>query len=421
MPQHEISPASAGQLVAGHIDAFFLAFLVSILVAPLLRWLAVRNGIVDRPDPGRKMQTEPVAYLGGVAIFLGWLVGVMFSGMVVVGGAERTRDTILPFSLVFGATVIMVTGLIDDVYKIAPRVKVGGQFLAAAALAWSSQNMGTKLVIDTFEAVGFSVPFELAYVLGAAVIAMFVVGGCNAMNLLDGLDGLAAGVTAIMSLGFLFIAVQLGTRISGADLGQEPIMMCLAILGAVMGFLPYNFNPANMFMGDAGSLLLGYLCVSTILLFANAPNGGPILVTAALIVFALPIMDMVLTISRRALKRQALSQADKRHLHHKLLGVFQRFDLPQNLSVKLAVLTMYGLAATFTILGCLMVFLRWRYILAVFFAIFGFVVVGAYKAGRQELLLESQPENEKEDLSASPSQAERSSELTDPASTSGTP
>ena len=173
--------------------------------------------------------------------------------------------------------------------------------------------------------------------------------------------------------------------------------MCLAIVGASLGFLPYNFNPANIFMGDTGSLLLGYLCVATILLFADSPTQGPRLVTAALIVFALPLTDLFLTVSRRALNGKPLSVADKGHIHHKVLLIFQHVIPSPNLCIKLAVLVMYALAGVFTVLGCSLVFLRWRYVLVVFFTVFGFILVGAYKSGRRQAILDQMQNEELQD------------------------
>ena len=384
------------EIVAGYAPVFFTALLISFLITPLNRWLAIRNGIVDWPDLKRKNHLEPVAYLGGVSILLGWLGGVVVSFAVTPHGQDSAlhvaQSVSFPWPLVFGATVITVTGLIDDVYGISPRVKIGGQFMAAAAMAMSSQSLGTKLVGDTFAAIGFEVPWLVAYMLGAVLIAMFVVGGCNAMNLLDGLDGLAAGVGSIASVGFLFIAGYVAIHLPDPQTDAVRIVMCLATLGALLGFLPYNFNPANIFMGDAGSLLLGYLCVSTILLYADASHNGPMLVMAGLIVFALPITDTVLAISRRVLQSNPISMADNEHLHHQLLRTCERLNVGPNAHVKLAVLMMYLISAGFALLGCALVLLRWRYVLAAFLTFFGFIFVNAYKSGRRRALLaDSQP------------------------------
>jgi UDP-GlcNAc:undecaprenyl-phosphate GlcNAc-1-phosphate transferase len=379
-------------VVGDNIGVFFVAFVLTIMFVPVVRWLAVRKGIVDLPDVERKDHLEPIAYLGGVALLMGWLAGVVYGFYK----APQWGHFNFPVALIFGATVITVTGLFDDVRGISPRVKVGGQFIAAAALAWSSQNMGTELVTDVMAAVGVKVPFFVAYHLGAAVIAAFVLGGCNSMNLMDGLDGLAAGVAGIVCIGLLFIALNGGLLEADPALGRLQIVMCLAIVGAVLGFLPYNFNPANIFMGDAGSMLLGYLCCTVILLFAAAPYRGPGLVTAAVIVCALPIVDMILAVSRRILQGSPVSQADHEHLHHRVLSVVMRLNLSKPISVKISVVLMYLMTTAFAVLGCSLVFLRWRYVLAVFVALFGFIVVGAYKAGRYRALFGDQHTSERE-------------------------
>ena len=223
-----------------------------------------------------------------------------------------------------------------------------------------------------------------------------VVGGCNSLNLLDGLDGLAAGVSGIAAVGFLFIALYVAAHpypdSSFFDLRADPvrIVMSLALLGAVLGFLPYNFNPAKIFMGDAGSLLLGYLCVATILEFAYVSYVGPLLVIAALIVFALPIADTTLAIVRRKMRGQPIFSPDNQHLHHLCLRYAKRLGLGPQASVKVAVLAMYLLAAVFAVLGCLLgvqshgqtVVHRWRFVLGIFAVVFGSILLIAYRAGR---------------------------------------
>jgi len=160
------------------------------------------------------------------------------------------------------------------------------------------------------------------------------------------------------------------------------VVMCLAVLGALLGYLPYNFNPATIFMGDTGSLLLGFLSVTTIMLFAHADD-GPLLVMAALMVFALPITDTTLAIVRRKMSGQPVFSADSNHLHHQLLRFTTSLNVGPALNVKLAVLALYGLSMMFALLGVSMVFLRWRYVMAAFMVVFGFVIVTAYKAGQR--------------------------------------
>jgi len=404
----QAAPLTAAGVLGPYMAVFFAAFLVSIIITPIMRHLAVKHGIIDWPDHKRKAHLEPIAYLGGVSLLLGWLAGIcaLFFLAEPRGAAS---DIEFRFSIVIGALVITIIGLIDDIYGISPRVKVGGQFFAAAALCWG--GVATGLVDDAFAMVNIQLNDQIAYVLATLFIALLVVGGCNAMNLLDGLDGLAAGVAIIAVVGFLFIATYVTIEISqplatsGLMDSEAPlvnlaaenrvkmapiIIMSLALLGALLGFLPYNFNPANIFMGDAGSLLLGYLCASNILLFADvppssvaadAPSRGPLFVMAALIVFGLPICDTALAIFRRKLRGQPIFSPDNQHMHHLLVRA--------GFGVKKAVFVMYGLGVCFAVLGCTMAVLNaGRFVLAIFCVVFGFVMVTAYKVGHQQVLRE---------------------------------
>jgi len=389
-------------VIAPYMGVFFTAFFIAIVATPLMRMLAIRNGIVDLPDLKRKNHLEPVAYLGGVAIFLGWLIAIGLAyflvpekdilGQAVFNPLRLVRSSPL-LSIMIGAGAITLTGLFDDIYAINPRVKIGGQLFAAAALA--NYNVGTQLIGSVFGIVGIEaipLPWNLPmvgadllplvnYVLATGLIAAMVLGGCNSMNLIDGLDGLASGVAVIAGIGFLFIAAHVALH--SPDPLKDPvrIVVCLAMIGAVLGFLPYNFNPASIFMGDTGSLLLGYLCVASILLYADAGGRSLLLVTAGLIVFAVPITDTSLAIFRRKMQGKPILSPDSQHIHHLLRR--------SGLSVKQSVAVIYLAAGMFAALGYSMVAmeLRWRYVLAVFFVVYGFIVVTAYKYGRQYALL----------------------------------
>ncbi|NJL30654.1 MAG: undecaprenyl/decaprenyl-phosphate alpha-N-acetylglucosaminyl 1-phosphate transferase [Phycisphaerales bacterium] len=393
---------SVDQVISPFIGVFIAAFLVSLAATPLMRTLARKNGIVDKPDLARKLHREPIPYLGGVAIFLGWIAGMTACLLAYryndAGQIERLVN--IPISIVFGAGVITLVGLFDDVYGSSPRVKLGGQLLAAAALA--SEKVGFMLVTQLLAVCGITnPPFMLCYIAGAALIAIFVLGGTNAMNLIDGLDGLAAGSAAIMNVGFLAIAVyaMIGTAMADPELtGSDPvadpvrIVLCLAALGAVLGFLPYNFNPASIFMGDAGSLLLGFLAVATILSFAHSSSKGPGLVLAGLIVFALPIIDTTLAIIRRKMRGVSISVADKNHLHHQLLRFWQRFNFGPGASVKMTALSLYAVGLALAIFGVLVAVVRVRYSIALSMVFFGFLFVAAYKSGRRIVEMEKKAE-----------------------------
>ncbi len=393
------STMDMGSAIGPFMLAFFLAFMVSIIATPIMRMLAIRFGIIDWPDLKRKAHQEPIAYLGGIALFLGWFAGV--TGLFLIDPDHALQDIHLRLSVIIGAFVVTMAGLWDDIYGVSPRVKVGFQLFAAAALAWG--DVATGLVSDSFGLIGVhDINPHLAYVLATAFIALLVVGACNAMNLLDGLDGLATGVAVIAATGFLFIAadvtVDLAERGTALGLDHEArthmgpvIVMSLALIGALLGFLPYNFNPANIFMGDAGSLLLGYLCAANILMFANVPEmpvsedvmlvRGPLFVMAGLIVFGLPICDTALAIFRRKMRGQPIFSPDNQHMHHLLVRA--------GFGVKRSVLIMYGLAAAFAILGYIMADLgTGRFVLAAFLVVFGFVMVTAYKVGHIQVLRE---------------------------------
>lgn len=425
LPDGQALKFSLDDVLSPYMWVFFAAFAVSFAMTPLMRRLALYNGIVDWPDLKRKAHVDPVAYLGGVAVFLGWLAGMLacflvvphyveplkemaadgslperFSGMwnVVVGTtmAENaaTPHIAIPTSILYGASIITVVGFWDDVYGISPSVKVGGQILAAALLA--AEDVGTQLAAGVLRSVGSLTPYNETfaqwasigdptwaypvYWIGAAFVVIIVVGGCNATNLLDGLDGLASGVTAIVATGFAVISVCLAMGLY-TGYAYSPILdpvriaMCLALLGATLGFLPYNFNPATIFMGDAGSMLLGFLCASMVLLFAE--KADPALVMAALIVFALPIIDTSVAIVRRKLQGMPIFSPDNRHLHHQLIRT--------GMSVRQAVIVLYLMAFSFMVLGSAMIFMRLRYVAAVFIVLFAFIVVMAWKVGHQQL------------------------------------
>ncbi len=397
---------TAWQIIGSYWHLFLLAFMVSFLLTPVMRWLALKLGIVDKPDLHRKAHREPTPYLGGLAIFLAFATAIIASYFTNTHSFSHDSRTVeFPMSILFGAAVITLVGLVDDIHHISPRVKIGGQLIAAAALASQTVNhqmLGMALVHKTTALVNLMIPQfpamlpgSVAYMLGTCIIAALVVGGCNAMNLIDGLDGLAAGVTAISSLGFLFITLYIATHLNidpvlghGNPMADPArVVLCLAIFCAVMGFLPYNFNPANIFMGDAGSLLLGFLCISTILLFTHTDSSAPKFVAAGLIVFALPLADTTLAVVRRKMRGQPMSAPDRQHLHHQFQAVIQRLGVSQNTSVKLAVISMYFLSLLFAVLGCAMVFPQMRYSLLVFVMLFSFIIVTAYKAGHRYAMI----------------------------------
>ena len=399
--------ASSGMgLLNSYAAVFVAAFVVTLLATPLVRRLALRANLTDCPDGGRKLHGYPVAYLGGVAVFLGLIVAIGVSYFLVDGVAALYRS--VPNSIVIGLVVITFTGLADDVWGWDPRLKIAGQLVAAAALAiqdvgvkvaagmlrpvasWLGPLLGNEDLIFMIPAPGGDIPIDLIYWAGTAIIAMFVLGGCNAANLLDGLDGLLAGVVAVVAIGLLCISVlmalhpPMGSEIGDEGLAGARVVLCLALLGVSLGFLPHNFNPATIFLGDCGSHLLGYVCVVIILMFGEF--GQTHLVFAGLIIFAVPIIDTMLAIIRRWLAGKPMSVGDDQHVHHQLNRALS--------SVKRAVFVMYGISAAFAVVGVtlagLVMFtqLRVRIVYAVALLLFGFIGVIAVKTVSRERALQ---------------------------------
>jgi UDP-GlcNAc:undecaprenyl-phosphate/decaprenyl-phosphate GlcNAc-1-phosphate transferase len=395
--------ASSLDLLNSYVPVFLGAFLVTLLATPLIRRAAIAADVVDHPDDERKTHPYPVAYLGGLAVFFGLIVAIGISYVLLDPTVAQFRS--VPLAIVIGMFAITITGFADDVWGWDPRLKIAGQLVAAAALAIEEVGVrvaagvlmpifGEELLLFHIPTPAGGIPVDVVYWVGTAIIAMFVLGGCNAANLIDGLDGLLTGVVAVVALGLLLISLLMFSAIGGgaaasadgmapeASLAGARVVLCVALLGAVLGFLPHNFNPASIFLGDCGSLLLGYMCVVIILMFGEM--GHTHLVFAGLIVFALPIIDTMLAIIRRWLAGVPMSSGDDQHIHHQL-----RRSLG---SVKRAVVGLYGISAVFAAVGVILAALvmytelRVRMIYVIALVLFGCIAVVAVKAARREQL-----------------------------------
>jgi UDP-GlcNAc:undecaprenyl-phosphate GlcNAc-1-phosphate transferase len=365
-------------VLSPHIYVFYAAFIVSFIFTPIMRLIANYYGIIDQPDHLRKLHTAPVAYLGGVAVFIGWVAGLATSQIHIPQDQIGSAHLPVKLNIVFGALIMVAMGLWDDVKRIPPRGKILGQVIAAIILlkgGVGSHCLGpliSPLNVRLQNLLGphFVIPQSWADLLSWSFVVFLVVGCCNATNLMDGLDGLCGGVTAVIVGGFLFLAVRLAVDAQDQDWDAVRIVLALALLGATLGFVPYNFNPASIFMGDAGSMFLGYSCATLIILLA-ADNSKWLL--AALVMFALPIMDSTLALARRWVNRRPLFSADRHHFHHQLVA--------RGYSIRKTVMILYGLAIGFCLLGMLIACMRTRYAVAFYLVIFGSLIVAAYKMG----------------------------------------
>lgn len=377
---------TADDVLSPYIYVFYASFLVSFLFTPIMRSVATFFNIIDEPDRIRKMHRAPVAYLGGVAVFLGLLAGLAASQFLTLHRLEPgwPAHLVIKFSIVVGACVIVLLGLWDDIKRLSPAVKIAGQVFAALMLL--VDGVGTRIagpgMIFIYRILQnrFGVPaiapeiFDLIIIAVSSIsVIAIIVFCCNATNLMDGLDGLCGGVTAIIAAGFLFLAVNLAMfgGLLGTNWDGLRVVLALSLLGAVLGFIPYNFNPASIFMGDTGSMLLGYTCAVLMILMGQGQH--PKWFLASMVIFALPVLDTALAFARRWVNGRPLFSPDKFHIHHQFVA--------RGFSVKQTVVMMYAMAIGFVVLGSLIVYLRTRYAMAVWMVIFGCLMVAAYKMG----------------------------------------
>ncbi len=308
-----------------------LSLLLALLLTPLLRRAAVWLKALDPVSARKLLRPSQVPRLGGVAIALSFYLTVVVlwsTGSVVARATLQQGTQVLPILL--GGIPILLLGIVDDLRGMRALPKLLVEIAVALGLYWQGLRvLGTS---------GPSGPIELSQLLSAVVTVAWVVGVVNALNLIDGLDGLASGVAVI----------ALGTTTVAALLRGELLLAFLtgSLAGATLGFLRYNFNPASIFMGDSGSLFLGYL-LATSSIWSVRKSATAVLVVFPVVALGLPLLDTGLTISRRFLAGRPVMQADRDHVHHRLLL--------KGLPVRRAVLLLYGVCLVFSGLSLLMV------------------------------------------------------------------
>lgn len=340
-----------------------LTGLIAFALTPLIKKLTCYIGAVDKPNK-RRINTVTMPSAGGLAIYLA------FSGAILF----LFNDSI-PFDyawrLILSATVVVATGLIDDIYEISPRQKLVGITLAAL-LAYFI--LGVRIdVVNLFSISEINIGF-----LSLPLTVIWIIALTNALNLIDGLDGLAAGVSiiALFAMGVVgYIAAA-----SGAVVVQLPLLIFILML-AIIGFLPFNFNPAKIYLGDTGALFLGFMI--SILSLQGLKNATLVSLITPLIVLGVPITDTVFAIIRRLLNKKPISSADQMHLHHRLLSF--------GFTHRGTVLMIYGLAFLFSCIAILYSFASTLaniiMIIALLFALELFVeLIGLSGSNRQPLI-----------------------------------
>lgn len=308
-------------LVAG------ISFVAALALTPLVARIAVTRGWLDHPDSHRKLHPVPVPAVGGVAVYAAFLVALAVIPRIDGPLGNLVRESWLPLGV--AGLAVMMLGLADDIRSVRPELKLLVQTAAALFLFGNG-----------FRVSGVSNPFGGTFDLGAwalPVTLLWLVGMSNAFNLIDGLDGLAAGLALVSTLGLLVAAVIAGR--------WETAAVAAALAGALVGFLPYNFNPARVFLGDCGSLPVGFV-LAAIAVESSIKASATLAVAVPLLALALPILDVGLAVVRRVVRHRPVFEADRHHIHHRLVDM--------GLTPRRAVVTLYAVAAVFTALALAM-------------------------------------------------------------------
>lgn len=308
-------------MLTDYLPALGAAFAVSCACMPLLRKVSLKLGVVDQPDARRIHQT-PTALLGGVGILGGFLAGMATAWVQEGFEFEGVFSTIAqPLGVVVAAITIYVVGQLDDLRDVSAPAKMAGIVLSGSILSIAGVSI-------LFFRVPFFGLFSLSPDMTALLTVLWVAGMANAINLIDGLDGLAGGIVAIAAGALLLYGIRLRELDVITDDNLGPLIAA-CVLGTCLGYLPWNFHPARIFMGDAGALLLGLLmAAATISIGGNTDvqmSGQAYFFFAPLflplIILGVPILDTAWAIVRRATQRSGLSIADKGHLHHRLMNL----------------------------------------------------------------------------------------------------
>ncbi|MDF2878263.1 MAG: undecaprenyl/decaprenyl-phosphate alpha-N-acetylglucosaminyl 1-phosphate transferase [Clostridia bacterium] len=304
------------------IIAFILAFLISFFTTPLAKKIAFKVGAIANPRK-RDMHSKPIPRMGGIAIFAGFMITffVITPFMPIMNWKQI-------LGIIIGCVAIFLLGVFDDIYELNAKLKFIIQIAAATAVALS----GIRIDFFSIPFIGSNPVYTTIFSIPATVL--WIVGITNAVNLIDGLDGLAAGVSSIASLSLMVLSLYTGY--------PPAVILTVTLAGSCLGFLPYNFNPASIFMGDTGSTFLGFtLGITSILGLLKGYTIATIFI--AVLVLGLPIFDTAFAIIRRFLAGKPIMSPDRGHLHHRLVD--------RGYTQKQAVVTLYGISGILGLSG----------------------------------------------------------------------
>lgn len=310
---------------------FLVAFIVTYVTVPLSIRIAHTIGALDHPGK-RRINTTVMPRCGGIALYLGLLAGcaVLYIGCSLFGWRTfdlYTTEAINPMLLLCGISIMFATGLVDDIVQLRALTKLAFQIIAAAVVVVAGVSVGA---IRTFNGSYIELGL-LDNIISVVYLLVFV----NVINLVDGLDGLASGITAICASGLLYMVWMRGSFTLTAA--------CVALIAVCLAFLRHNFYPAKLFMGDSGALLLGFI-LGIISITGVVRTQSLIVMVVPLVIAAVPILDTIAAILRRWSRHVSIGQADKEHIHHKLLDT--------GMGQVRSVLTLYAITGIATIAGC---------------------------------------------------------------------
>ena len=336
-----------------YLWAFAAALIVALLVTPAVIFLAKKTGAMDAPN-ARKVHKKPVPRIGGLAIYAGFMAAMIFVAIKFGLDGEQTKETV---GLVLSGSLIVALGLVDDYKNLPARVKLAGQIFAAIILVLLF-DVRIDFVTDPFGDYLYLEWFAVP------VTVFWLVGLTNTVNLIDGLDGLAAGVAAIASMTIMFVALDQNLILVA--------VMTAALAGAAVGFLKYNFNPADIFMGDTGSMFLGFM-LAGISVTGAVKSVATIALIVPIFALGLPILDTTFAIVRRVRGGVPIFKPDKGHLHHRLLSV--------GFTQRQAVLLMYVISALFGLSAIALTEVSFHIAILILLIVVGGIIYGAKKLG----------------------------------------
>lgn len=341
----------------------FLTMILAFLITPLIKKLSLKIGAVDKPN-SRRINKVPMPTAGGLAIYIAFSISILF-----------LFPDLIPFRyaihLVISTGIVVLTGLIDDIFELKPRQKLIGVMIAAFYVCFVFDITVSTI---TLPHIGL-VPLDW---LSYPITVLWIVGLTNAINLVDGLDGLASGIS-IIALTTIGIVGYVASSTGAVNL-QVPLAIFILLM-SVLGFFPFNFYPAKIFLGDTGALQLGFLI--SVLSIQGLKNATFITLITPLIILGVPITDTLFAMIRRRLNKRPISSADKMHLHHRLISL--------GFTHRGAVLAIYCMALIFSIIALLYMFTNtWATVLLTIACLFGLQIfiemIGLTGVDKQPLL-----------------------------------